>query len=167
MRAAHGIGDTWVQTQHQATTKGSLSRAGQWACFRHVATYTLTTALGVLLVAVLPLGTSISPAGFLLGQLVNAATHYVIDRRWTLVWLADKVHGRGHPDPFVRFGTPRPYLVFATKTSPLPVTAGAEPAKALEPVPLDAEHMGTGAYQLDQALHAMALFVAAVVTAVA
>lgn len=80
---AHAMGDRWLQTEHQATTKGCHGRAGRLACAGHVASYTAATAVTVgLLWAVL--GLAITPAGFLLGQAVSAVTHYWADRRFTL-----------------------------------------------------------------------------------
>lgn len=80
---AHAVGDRWLQTDHQAVTKGHAGHIGRIACASHVLTYTAVTALvtGILWVA---LGLSVSPAGFLAGQAVSALTHYWIDRRVTL-----------------------------------------------------------------------------------
>lgn len=88
---AHQLGDRWLQTEHQAVHKGDRGAAGWLAAARHVAGYTAATAALVALVWALPLGLQISPAGFLLGQLVSAATHLVIDRRWTLRWFVHHV----------------------------------------------------------------------------
>jgi hypothetical protein len=85
--AAHGISDYWLQTDHQANTKGQPDSTGHAACPRHAANY--YTAVGAAatigLNAALRLG--ISGRGLLAGQLISASTHYWADRRSTLRWL--------------------------------------------------------------------------------
>ena len=44
---AHTVADHWVQTSHQAATKGQRDNAGRRACALHVASYTAVTALTV------------------------------------------------------------------------------------------------------------------------
>lgn len=86
--AAHMVADHWVQTQHQASRKGLPGWAGRVACAAHVATYTLTAVVALVLLAgvtgwrphILPLAA---------GLLVSAASHYVADRRTPLRRLAD------------------------------------------------------------------------------
>jgi hypothetical protein len=86
---AHAVGDRWVQTPHQAVTKGHAGHTGRVACAAHVLSYTAVTAT---VVAVLwsVLGLAVSPVGFLAGQAVSAVSHYWIDRRSTLAWLIDR-----------------------------------------------------------------------------
>jgi hypothetical protein len=132
--AAHAVADHWVQTGHQAATKGQRGRRGSLACAAHVASYTAVTAGFVALVWAV-CGLHISPAGFLAGQAVSAVTHYWADRRYTLAWLA-RVTGR---ETFYGLGTPR---------------AGRD----------DNPSLGTGAYALDQSYHLFWLFAAALVT---
>ncbi|MEV6234925.1 DUF3307 domain-containing protein [Saccharopolyspora shandongensis] len=132
---AHNVADHWVQTSHQAANKGRPDWSGRWACAKHVATYTLVTALAVGLVWTV-LGLPISPAGFVLGQAVSAVTHYWADRRFTLSRLAELL-GNGE---FYSLGAPR---------------TGKD----------DNPSLGTGAYALDQSWHWLWLFVAALVTA--
>ncbi|MCO1582018.1 DUF3307 domain-containing protein [Crossiella sp. SN42] len=81
--AAHHVGDYWLQTTHQVEHKGCPGRSGWLAAARHVASYTAATAafVGIVWVA---FGLDITPLGFLLGQLVSAGTHLVIDRRTPL-----------------------------------------------------------------------------------
>jgi hypothetical protein len=134
---AHNVADHWIQTSHQAATKGQRSHEGRVACLKHVATYTLVTALTVALLWKV-LGLPITPAGFIVGQLVSAVTHYWADRRFTLARLAALV-GNG---AFYTFGVPR---------------EGRD----------DNPSLGTGSYALDQAWHWLWLLVAALVTAVA
>lgn len=143
--AAHHFGDYWVQTHHQALTKGRPGRVGQLACLRHVATYTATTALFVGFTWFLFDRIAETPAdklgitwyGFVLGQLVSAVTHYWADRRVPLLKLADRL-GKG---TFARLGTPR---------------LGRD----------DNPTLGTGATALDQSWHWLWLWVAAIITAV-
>lgn len=134
--AAHTVADHWVQTGHQAATKGQPTRQGAVACAAHVASYTAVTALFVGVVWAL-FGLRITPSAFVAGQAVSAFTHYWADRRYPLAWLA-RVTRRA---AFYRLGTPR---------------AGRD----------DNPSLGTGAYALDQSFHWFWLFVAAIVTAV-
>lgn len=133
---AHNVADHWVQTSHQAATKGQRDRAGRVACAAHVASYTAVTAAvvaGLWWVFALP----ISVWGVLAGQVVSAGTHYWADRRFTLSALCDWT-GKGS---FYRLGSPR-------------VDRDDNPS------------LGTGAYALDQSWHWAWLGVAALVTAV-
>lgn len=133
--AAHHVGDFWVQTHHQALTKGKPRREGQLACLRHVATYTTTTALFTAAVWVL-FGLDVTWYGFAAGQLVSAVTHYWADRRTPLLQLAERL---GKTE-FAVLGTPRP---------------GRD----------DNPTLGTGATALDQAWHHLWLWIAAIITA--
>ncbi|MEU4801217.1 transcriptional regulator [Actinosynnema sp. NPDC023587] len=133
---AHTVADHWVQTSHQSAAKGGRSWAGRWACVRHVASYTLVTAVAVASVWWL-FSLPISPAGFVAGQVLSAVTHYWADRRFTLARLA-KAAGKGE---FYRFGAPR---------------EGRD----------DNPGIGTGAYALDQSFHWLMLTGAGLLTAV-
>jgi hypothetical protein len=42
---AHQVADHWIQTQHQADTKGCPGWPGRIACAAHVASYTATHRL--------------------------------------------------------------------------------------------------------------------------
>ncbi|AXK90066.1 Protein of unknown function [Nocardia farcinica] len=97
---AHQVGDYWVQTDHQAQTKGRPGWSGRWACTKHVATYTLTLALCLATVDRW-LGMPVQPAWAAAGLTVSAVTHYWADRRATLAWLADLLGSGG----FYRAGT--------------------------------------------------------------
>ncbi len=132
---AHHVADHWVQSSHQAGNKGRAGWVGRWNCAKHVATYTVVTALAVGLVWTF-LGLSITVGGFVAGQIVSAVTHYWADRRTTLARLAELL-GRGG---FYRLGAPR---------------AGRD----------DNPSLGTGAYVLDQSWHWAWLFAAALTTA--
>ncbi|MFD3407006.1 DUF3307 domain-containing protein [Kribbella sp. NPDC058693] len=90
---AHAVADHWVQTHGQATRKGHRAPAGVRACLAHVTTYTLVTAAAVALVWYL-LELPITPAGFVVGQVISAASHYWADRRFTLRALARRL-GKG------------------------------------------------------------------------
>lgn len=133
---AHNVADHWVQTNHQAATKGQRGHAGRAACATHVASYTAVTAVVVGLVW-LVFDLDVSPLGFVAGQVVSAVTHYWADRRFTLAWLA-AVAGK---TTFYVLGAPR---------------SGRD----------DNPSLGTGAYALDQSWHWLWLFVAALLTAV-
>lgn len=137
--AAHQVGDYWVQTHHQALTKGKPRLEGQLACLRHVATYTATTALFTGLVWLL-LDLDVTWGGFLAGQLVSAVTHYWADRRAPLLKLAGLLDRSTGKLTFAALGTPRP---------------GRD----------DNPTLGTGAAALDQSWHWLWLFAAALLTA--
>lgn len=77
---AHMVGDYWVQTDHQALTKGQSGWPGRRACAGHVATYT-ATALVALLAVAWRLDLDLSAARVAAGLAVSAGTHYVADRR--------------------------------------------------------------------------------------
>lgn len=134
LQAAHHIGDYWVQTSHQAAEKGSPGAAGALACARHVAGYTATCTAAV--VALRALGAPISVKGIIAGQAINAASHYVMDRRpWGRAIM--RAAGKG---PFAEMGAPREGF----KDNP---------------------HLGTGAHALDQSWHIGWLAVSAYITA--
>jgi hypothetical protein len=133
---AHNVADHWVQTNHQAVTKGQRGKAGRVACAAHVATYTAVTAVVVGLVW-LVFGLDVSLLGFVAGQVVSAVTHYWADRCHTLAALAARID----KGSLYVLGAPR---------------AGRD----------DNPSLGTGAYALDQSWHWLWLFVAALVTAV-
>lgn len=87
--AAHQVADHWVQTPRQSTRKGLPGWPGRIACAAHVATYTAT---GVVALVLLAAATGWRPTllPLLAGLAVNAATHYIADRRTPLRWLADR-----------------------------------------------------------------------------
>ncbi|SCL21306.1 DUF3307 domain-containing protein [Micromonospora aurantiaca (nom. illeg.)] len=130
--AGHQVADHWIQTQHQADTKGQPGWPGRLACARHVATYGATQLAALALLAwAVDLGVSV--AGLAAGMAVNLATHYLADRRTPLRWLADHAGA----SRFWQLGVPR---------------AGRD----------DNPSLGTGAYALDQSWHYGWLFVAAI-----
>lgn len=88
--AAHSVGDHWVQTHHQALTKGGQGRAGRIACATHVGTLTLTKA-AALVAVVLVTGLSLTPLTVVAGLVVDAVSHYWADRRITLKRLAARI----------------------------------------------------------------------------
>ncbi|MFJ9772684.1 hypothetical protein ACIRVF_15800 [Kitasatospora sp. NPDC101157] len=103
-RAAADVADHWIQTDHQASTKGQhdhndgqSSKAGRKACAAHVAAYTATQA-GVLIAGTRLLGIRLRPAPVAAALAVSAITHYIADRREPLRKLADAT-GKGN---FVR-----------------------------------------------------------------
>ncbi|WP_329488557.1 hypothetical protein OG618_18165 [Kitasatospora sp. NBC_01246] len=97
LRSAADVADHWVQSDHQATTKGQRGEAGRRACASHVAAYTAVQA-GVLLGGAQLLGIRLRPGPVAAGLALSATTHYVADRREPLRRLADAT-GKGR---FVR-----------------------------------------------------------------
>lgn len=133
--AAHQIADHWVQTEHQAATKGHAGWVGRYQCAMHVATYTLT-AVVLLAVVGWRLDLHLDPLHTSAGLAISAVTHYIADRRSPLKRIAALA---GHRE-FYQLGTPR----FGRDDNP---------------------SLGTGAYALDQSWHIFWLFVAALVMA--
>ncbi|MEU4216202.1 DUF3307 domain-containing protein [Actinoplanes sp. NPDC026623] len=132
---AHQVADHWVQTDRQATRKGSPGWPGRRGCAAHVATYT-TTAAAALLALAAATGLPLSAGRAAAGLAVSAVTHYVADRRTPLRRLAELV------------GAARFYTLGACRT-------GRD----------DNPSLGTGAYALDQSFHYAWLFVAALIIA--
>lgn len=150
---AHDVADHWLQSHHQAMTKGQPGWPGRIACAAHVATYTLTTAGAVGLLWWL-FALPITPLGFAAGQAVSAVTHYIADRRTPLEKLVNsrllRLLGK---DRFYRLGQPRRALVALTEDKEL--VRLFHPGKVDEGVqePWDNPTLGTGAYALDQSWH--------------
>jgi hypothetical protein len=131
--AAHQIADHWVQTEHQAATKGCAGRRGRVACAAHVGTYTATAAVSLALTFwVCGMHPDTLRVGA--GLAASALTHYLADRRTPLRLIAEAV---GHR-PFFHLGMPRP---------------GRD----------DNPSLGTGAYAMDQSWHIWWLFIAALI----
>lgn len=86
--AAHQVADHWVQTQHQADTKGHPGWPGRIACAAHVATYT-ATAVAALTALALATGWHLDGWRIGVGLGVSAISHYIADRRAPLRRLAD------------------------------------------------------------------------------
>jgi hypothetical protein len=129
--AAHQVADHWVQTQHQADTKGQPGWRGRLSCAAHVGTYTLTAAVALALLAAVT-GLPLDPWKVAAGLAVSAISHYIADRRGPLRRLAE-LTGSAR---FYALGIPRPDRD-------------------------DNPSLGTGAYALDQSWHVGWLFVAA------
>ncbi|SCG14588.1 Protein of unknown function [Micromonospora echinofusca] len=87
---AHQVGDHWIQTQHQASHKGDAGWSGRWACVKHVLTYCATAMVSLAGLAAV---TGWCPDGVpaVVGMAVSGVSHFVIDRRWPLRWLADRL----------------------------------------------------------------------------
>lgn len=134
--AAHQVGDHWLQTDDQAGCKGMPGRIGAGYCVRHVVSLTAAKVLAlVVLMAVT--GTVGHPVALVAGLVMDAVSHYWIDRRFTLAALVARC---GWLSGFIRLGRPRP---------------GRD----------DNPSLGTGAYALDQSWHIGWLFVAALIIA--
>jgi uncharacterized MAPEG superfamily protein len=136
---AHQVGDSWIQTHHQAVTKGQPGWVGRFACAAHVASYTVTAFAAIV---VLDLCTGLRQDEWRVGAglAVSAVTHYVADRRTPLLRLAELMQPVAGKADFYRLGAPRP---------------GRD----------DNPTLGTGAYVLDQSFHHLWLFVAALIIA--
>ncbi|MFF9594227.1 transcriptional regulator [Streptomyces sp. NPDC014646] len=139
---AHGVGDHWIQTHHQACVKGSAGWTGRLACASHVATLTLTKVLALATVS-LVLDLRLAVPGLVVGLGLDAATHYWADRRSTLKAFAARIGKSGY------------YEVGTADHLSHPVTSDGSPALTL----------GTGAFHLDQSWHLLWLGVAALVIA--
>jgi hypothetical protein len=85
--AAHHVGDHWLQRHAEAIGKGGPGWPGRLLCARHVATLT-ATKLTALLVTAAAVHLPLSLLGVVVGLVVDAASHYVIDRRAPLAALA-------------------------------------------------------------------------------
>lgn len=163
---AHCVADHWVQTSHQSLTKGARGWRGSWACLKHVITYTITTALAVIVLTVL-LHLPVTAAGIVAGQLISGLTHYWADRRFTLAWLA-RITGKTE---FYQLGTPRDiagiaHLPRGERAAVKFHRLTADGQLTDDTGPIDNPGIGTGGYALDQSFHYLWLLVAAVVTTV-
>lgn len=101
LRMAADLGDHWIQSDHQAVTKGQhdhnegqTSRAGRIACTAHVATYTATQA-AVLYAGSRVLGLRLNPCRVAAALALSAGTHWWADRRIHLKAIADAT-GKGN-----------------------------------------------------------------------
>ncbi|MEU9398003.1 hypothetical protein AB0D86_49570 [Streptomyces sp. NPDC048324] len=90
MRHAKKAATNWIQSDHQAVTKGQhdghegqSSRAGRIACTAHVATYTATQA-AVLYAGSRVLGLRLKPGRVAAALALSAGTHWWADRRMHL-----------------------------------------------------------------------------------
>lgn len=140
VRTAANFGDHFIQIDNDANgpadaTPGTAGKAasgpkGWAACTRHVTTYTATIGAATL-AASTGLGLRLRPGRVAAGLAIIAGTHWIIDRRAPLRWVAEHT---GHRR-FVKLGLPR---------------------KGLNPDgrPYDDNPtLGTGMYALDQAAH--------------
>lgn len=138
LTAAHEVADHWVQTGHQACTKGEPGWRGRRACAAHVATYTATQALAMVGGAKW-LGVPLRGRWAAAALGLSAATHYFADRRTPLARLARAVGSGGYLD----------HAVVVREPGAQPETTGP----------------GTGSFHLDQSWHYGWIFVAALVAA--
>lgn len=133
----HYIGDYWIQAGSWACNKGLPGWKGRLACAAHVATY-IAAGLALLGALALVLDLPIDLAQLAAGTAINAATHYIADRRTPLQAIA-RALGRGD------------FMASCTV-----VRVPGAPAVASGP--------GTGAFHLDQSWHFTWIFVTALVT---
>jgi hypothetical protein len=136
--AAHEVADHWIQTDHQACTKGAPGWPGRRACAGHVAAYTATGALAVY-AASRRLNVPLRPAELAAGLALNAASHYLADRREPLRRMARLVRREGYVTAVTVLRHP-----------------GAQPQET---------GPGTGLFHLDQSWHYGWIFVSALVAA--
>ena len=99
--AAHGYADHWGQDNRDALDKGEPGRTGRAACARHVLNLT-ATKLAALAIVGAAAGIRLSPRRVAVAMALDAASHYVIDRRTPLRRLA---HALGK-DEFIAVGDP-------------------------------------------------------------
>jgi hypothetical protein len=93
--AAHAVADHWVQNHGAACGKAARGWSGRAWCAWHVVTYLVTCLVAMLAVlAVFGLLDQVSTVGLAVGSLVNGVSHYIVDRRRPLIWLA-RVTGHG------------------------------------------------------------------------
>lgn len=131
--AAHMVGDHFVQTHSQACGKGANTSVGAKLCAQHVASLTGTKLVFILALWV-PTGIPIDPVSLVIGIVIDAGSHYMIDRRFRFSAFCESI-GKGE---FYRLGSPR---------------EGHD----------DNVTLGTGAYALDQSAHIGFLFLAALI----
>jgi hypothetical protein len=140
MLAGHYIGDQWVQTSAQACNKALNGPAGparaMWHCAKHVATWTATTVL-FLLLAGWWLHLPLRPGWLIAGVALNAVTHFVIDLRTPLIRLARLANLSGY----------------------------IEHVQVRRAAGVESTGPGTALFHLDQAAHIAVLFVAALLVA--
>lgn len=138
--AAHDLADHVVQTDHQAATKATSWRG----MVGHITGYQATQAFAVC--ALRTLGVRPSWHRALVCALVSAGTHAFLDRRWPVVRLLERTGSE-------RFAKP---LIASQRVFMPPI---GEDVGFTEPGPFPLH----GPYLADQALHHVALCVAAYV----
>lgn len=134
LRTGHEVGDMWAQSNTQAVDKGKPGRLGRYACAGHVATLTATKAL-TLAATTRALGIRLDWRYTAAAMVVDAASHYVIDRRAPLRKLAALLQPVNGKLDFYDLGDDM------------------------------AAPCGTGKYALDQSAHAVMLWVTALIIA--
>lgn len=140
LAAGHQAADYLLQTEHQAETKMNRDRAGQLACMRHTAVHTACKSAALL--GLRTTGRRLVPRRVLTALAVDAATHYLADRREPLLGLMKLLDAAGVTGKarFWHIGETRP---------------GHD----------DNECLGTGKHYLDQAWHAVWVYIAALIAA--
>ena len=84
---AHAPADHWIQSDHQAVSKGKDGWVARRAALFHVLTYTAVIVVGMLALA-LRFDIHYDLPRVALALVFNGATHYVADRRAPLEKLA-------------------------------------------------------------------------------
>lgn len=136
----HHVGDYWVQTDHQAATKGKAGFEGVASCTAHVLTYITTQAVCLGLAAVVT-GQGWGWWQYAAALAVSAVTHYAADRRefGIMFYLARLLPMAA----FLELGKPRDLHVEAERADSFD----------RDRVKLDNPTLGTGAWALDQSWH--------------
>lgn len=149
------IGDFWVQSGAQAAGKGKPGREGRKHCAEHCLTYVSTQMFCVALVMwITGQGWGNAWLG-MLAFLVSGVAHYAMDRRehGILPWLTRITRKQD----FAKLGAPRD----------LHVSAGRGPEWTVRDESIDAPHLGTGAFALDQSWHVLtSMFIPALLMSV-
>ncbi len=91
----HPLCDHWLQSSEDAAGKGKPGREGAKHCARHVASYTAGQVAAAVAVTRV-LGFRMPLRALAAGTLLNAATHYVIDRREPLKAMARLAGKQGY-----------------------------------------------------------------------
>jgi hypothetical protein len=138
LTAAHEVADHWLQSGHQAGTKGEKGWRGRRACASHVGAY-VTTQAAAMYGAAKWLEVPLSGRWAAAGLALSAGTHYFADRRTPLIRLARLVGKAGYVD----------HVVVVREPAAEPATTGP----------------GTGSFHLDQSWHYGWIFAAALVSA--
>jgi hypothetical protein len=136
LHAAHCFADHVIQWGEDAQAKAGQGWPARAACARHVTELTATQLLTLAAVSAYT-GQRLNPRRVVAGLTVNAATHYLLDRRPIARRLN---HALGKADFYDRFQVDRGTWV-------------------------DPYGPGSGPYALDQAWHTFALAVAAAIIA--
>lgn len=123
----HHVGDHWVQTGWQTLNKAHRTFTGRVACAAHVLTLTATKLLFLIIAWAVLDDLSLDWTWTAIALLVDAATHYWCDRRFTLKRMVKALNKDGYWD----------FCTVVRRPGDDPADTGP----------------GTGAFHLDQSWH--------------